>query len=313
MLAAACIFGACDEDAPASRASDGSLQTAVAAALTDITTVSTHARPDLVENSAAVMSRQFPGVLYTVNDSGNEPLLYALDTLGTDRGAWHVTGAANVDWEAASIGPCRGDARPRCLYIGDVGDNQGFHAAHVIYRVAEPAPRDSKFTGSLAPDSVVYSYPRIRPDVEAMYVAPNGDTFLITKRPMRARRKGLRPALVFRIPAAAWNVHDRIVVDLVDSLSIVPGSQPLRVITDASLSPDGKHLAVRTYGELYVYSTDSVTGRVSHAASPSICDVTSLGERQGEGVSWARPDGRFVFSSEGRGAPLHLASCALPH
>ena len=309
---AAYALGACDEDAQARRASDSSSQTVTAAALSDVTTVPTRVRPDLVENSAAVMSRQFPGVLYTVNDSGNEPLLYALDTLGNDRGAWHVTGAANVDWEAASIGPCPGDARPRCLYIGDVGDNQGFHSTHVIYRVPEPQPRDASFTGALTPDSVVYSYPLIRPDVEAMYVASNGDTFLITKRPMRVRRKGLRPALVYRIPAAAWRAHERIVVDLVDSLSIVPGSQPLRTITDASLSSDGKHLAVRTYGELYVYATDSATGRVSHALAPSVCDVTSLAERQGEGVTWARPDGRFVFSSEGRGAPLHLANCALP-
>lgn len=308
----ACALAGCDEDAQASRTSDDAPRAIAAAALTDMKTVPTRVRPDLVENSAAVMSRQFSGVLYTVNDSGNEPLLYALDTLGNDRGAWHVAGAANVDWEAASIGPCRDDPRPRCLYIGDVGDNEGFHSSHVIYRVTEPQPRDSVFTGALPPDSVVYSYPGIRPDVEAMYVAPNGDTFLITKRPMRARRRGLRPALVFRIPAAAWSGQDKIVVDLVDSVSIVPGSQPLRTITDASLSADGKHLAVRTYGELYVYATDSATGRVLHSAAPSVCDVTSLAERQGEGVTWARPDGRFVFSSEGRGAPLHLANCALP-
>jgi hypothetical protein len=129
---------------------------------------------------------------------------------------------------------------------------------------------------------------------------------------MRVRRRGLRPALVFRIPVAAWKAPDKIVVELVDSLSIVPGSQPLRTITDASLSPDGKHLAVRTYGELYIYATDSATGRVRRATAPSVCDVTSLAERQGEGVTWARSDGRFVFSSEGRGAPLHLANCPVP-
>jgi hypothetical protein len=308
-LCLACAIAGCDEDAPASREAESPPQAVATRALADVTTVPTRVRADLVENSAAVMSAQFPGVLYTVNDSGNEPLLYALDTLGNDRGAWRIEGAANVDWEAASIGPCAADMRPRCVYIGDVGDNQGFHSSHVIYRVTEPRPRDASFTGTLAPDSVVYSYPRLKPDVEAMYVAPNGDVFLITKRPIRVRPARLRPALVFRLPAAAWQSRGKVVVDLVDSLSIVPGSQPLRTITDASLAPDGRHLAVRTYGELYVYATDSATGRVQRQVPASVCDVTSLGEPQGEGVTWARGDGRFVFSSEGRGAPLHIASC----
>ena len=42
---------------------------------------------------------------------------------------------------------------------------------------------------------------------------------------------------------------------LVDSLPIVPGSAPLRLITDAALSPDAKHLAVRTYAQLFVFAT----------------------------------------------------------
>ncbi|HEX4683912.1 MAG TPA: hypothetical protein VH277_14430 [Gemmatimonadaceae bacterium] len=312
MLCSVCITAACDESAQASRAPAASREIAEALALADVTTVPTHVRADLVENSAAVMSAQYPGVLYSVNDSGNDPVLFALDTLGADRGTWRVTGAANVDWEAASVGPCRDDARPRCIYIGDVGDNQGFHRSHVIYRVAEPEPRDSAYSGSLAPDSIVYSYPKIRPDVEAMYAAPNGDVFLITKRPIRMGGGRLRPALVFRLPAAAWHANAATIAELVDSLSIVPGSQPLRTITDASLASDGRHLAVRTYGELYIYATDSATGRVRHGIAPAICDVTSLGEPQGEGVSWVQSSGRFVFSSEGRGVPLHLATCPPP-
>lgn len=282
------------------------------AVLTDVATVVVRSRPELVENSAAVMSAQFPGVMYTVNDSGNEPLLFALDTTGVDRGVWRITNATDIDWEAASIGPCKSDPRPRCIYIGDVGDNRASHPSRVIYRVVEPSPRDSSFTGSLAPDSVAYTYPDRAHDVEAMYVAPSGDIYLITKRALRTRFGALRPALLFRIPAAAWNESKNVVAELTDSLPIVPGSVPLRTITDASLSLDGRHLAVRTYGELYIFATDSATARVNHLISPSVCDVVMLGEPQGEGVAWLNSAGRFVFSSEGRTAPLHLASCKLP-
>jgi hypothetical protein len=61
-------------------------------------------RPELVENSAAAYSYAQAGVIFTINDSGNDQLLFALDTTGADRGVWRVQGATDVDWEAASAG-----------------------------------------------------------------------------------------------------------------------------------------------------------------------------------------------------------------
>jgi hypothetical protein len=49
--------------------------------------VRSRARATLVEGSAAVMSDRQPGVMFTLNDSGNDPYLFAIDTLGADRGA----------------------------------------------------------------------------------------------------------------------------------------------------------------------------------------------------------------------------------
>jgi hypothetical protein len=279
---------------------------------TNVVTVNLRTRRDLVENSAAAMSAGQPGVLFTINDSGNEAVLFALDTTGADRGAWRVDGSRNVDWEAAAIGPCAADPRPRCVYIGDTGDNTGSNAPRAIYRVDEPPAKDSAFTGSITAQKLSYSYSEARHDVEAMYVAPNGDIFLITKRPLRTFRRGLRPALIFRIPAAAWNEKGAVIAQLDDSLPIVPGSAPLRTITDASLAPDGRHLAVRTYTQVYIFATDLLTARVNHTIAPAVCNIVTLGEPQGEGVTWASSTGRLVFSSEGHGAPLHIATCPLP-
>ena len=116
---------------------------------------------------------------------------------------------------------------------------------------------------------------------------------------------------MFRLPAAAWGAKS-VVAERVDSLPIVPGSAVLRLITDASLSPDARHLAVRTYAQVYVFATDPMTGHVNHAVSPAICNIASLGEQQGEGITWANNDGRMVFTSEGTTVPIHLANCPLP-
>jgi hypothetical protein len=267
---------------------------------------------DLRESSALAASHDRPGLFFTINDSGNEPVLFALDTSGADRGAWRVQGAKNVDWEALAVGPC-GRVAPACVYIGDVGDNDATHPSRTIYRIAEPHDEPRPGPGSVrAAGAMTVTYADGAHDVEAMYVAGNGDLFLVTKRALEAQPGRLRPALVFRIPSSAWATQGRVVAELVDSLSIVPGSAPLRAITDAALSPDGRWVAVRTYSQLYVYATDATTGRVDASTPPSICDVTSLGEAQGEGVAWIASSGRFAFSSEGTPPALRLADCPPP-
>jgi hypothetical protein len=280
------------------------------AAPKNITTVRLRTPKQLVENSAAAMSVRQPGVLFSINDSGNDPLLFALDTTGADRGVWRVLGATNVDWESAAVAPCA-PATPTvsCVYIGDTGDNNSHHAFRVIYRVREPVASGGRDTVRAEP--LRYVYPDGPHDVEAMYVAPNGDIVLITKRPLAATGGRLRPALVFSIPMSAWRAKGLARAALVDSLPIVPGSAPLRVITDAALSPDAKHLAVRTYAQLFVFSTVP-TGLVDHRVPPSVCNIVALGEPQGEGVTWADNRGRFAFTSEGHKVPLMLANCPVP-
>lgn len=314
-VALAGLLGAEACDTAQARRDDGQRAPAdsMGVAPADVRTVNVRTTRDLVENSAAAMSATQPGVLFTINDSGNEAILYAVDTLGADRGIWRVNGSTDVDWEAAAIGPCANDPRPRCVYIGDTGDNSAVYASRAIYRVPEPPARDSAFSGEVTAERITYTYADRKHDVEAMYVAPNGDIYLITKRPLRAFARELRPALVFQLPGSAWTAKGPLVAQLVDSLPIVPGSAPLRTITDASLSRDGRHLAVRTYSEVYVFATDSLSGRVNHAVAPAKCNLVSLGEAQGEGITWANNTGRFVFSSEGVAAPLHIANCPLPH
>jgi len=315
---AALSASACDQYAERRQRAQSANQRetdSMGAAARDIATVRLRATPELVENSAAAMSATQPGVLFTINDSDNEPLLFAIDTTGADRGVWRVLGAKNVDWESAADAPCAarapaGGAAPSCVYIGDTGDNNGRHPFRVIYRVPEPTASGARDT--IRAERLRYTYEDGPHDVEAMYVAPTGDVVLITKRPLSGGGGRLRPALVFMIPASAWADPGFARARLVDSLPIVPGSAPLRMITDAALSPDAAHLAVRTYTQVYIFATDRTTGLVNHAVAPSVCNIVPLGEQQGEGVTWADNRGRLAFTSEGATAPLVLATCPLP-
>jgi hypothetical protein len=278
------------------------------------------ARPQLVENSAAALSHTQPGVWFTVNDSGNDPWLFALDTTGADRGVWRVAGASNVDWESASAGPCaapgaRDSVRTtpgECVYIGDTGDNSAKRPSRVVYRVAEPTAARAGFIGDVTPQPLIYSYADGPHDVEAMYVAPNADIYLITKRRLTDAAGRMRPALVFRLPAQAWRPSVPAIAQIVDSLPIVPGSAPLRTITDAALSPDARYLAVRTYAQVFVFVTDPLTGRVINGIPPAVCNTMTTGEWGGEGITWFGRGAALLMTAEGRESPMYVVDCPMP-
>ncbi|MGH7562148.1 MAG: hypothetical protein ACRENB_14145, partial [Gemmatimonadales bacterium] len=282
--AAGCALG------DSSRRSSASVQPDTMGVAVEAREIPTRLRSDLVEASAAVLSATQPGILWVINDSGHEPVLFAVDTGGSDRGVWRVAGASNVDWETATMGPCGAPGnparaaagRPRCIFIGDVGDNGARRDAVTIYRVPEPAAKEASFAGVVESEALPFRYSDGPHDVEAMYASRSGTIFLITKRPLADSGGRRRPALVFELPAAAWGRgHRPAVAALHDSLPIVPGNGSGRVITEAALSPDGRRLAVRTYTQLYVFDTDPGTGRIRPGRAPTVCSLAGLRERQG--------------------------------
>lgn len=313
--------GACGAKETASRVADsisGRIdQDSMGAKPTDAHNYAMREPSDLVENSAAVISPAQPDIVFTINDSGNDPVLFAMDTSGNLRGRWMVEGASNRDWEAASRGPCisvePADNPPsHCLFIGDVGDNGAARKAVIIYQVVEPVLSSEVSAGSIAATRLTFRYPDSPHDVEAMYVGPDRTTYLITKRPLQDANGALRRSLVFAIPPSAWIQRDTVVATLLDSLVVVPGSSSWRSITDASLSTDSRFLAVRTYGQVYIFATDTLTGRVQNSVPPAICNLEGVEDKRGEGVTWMGNNTQLLLTNEGRNAPMHRITCPLP-
>lgn len=260
---------------------------------------STFQEPDLTESSGAAVSSTMPRVLYTINDSGNPPEIFAFDSTGRPLGRWQVPGVSNRDWEAISRGPCPAGS---CLYLGDIGDNLERRRAVVIYRVAEPR-RLARFRGApdaalLDLDSLVLRYPDGPHDAEAMWVDDNGDVFVISK--------GRGPSIsLYRVPGTGFG-GALVVAELRQVLPIAPDQRLGRMVTDAALSPDGRLVAIRTYTEIYLFRTAG-PGRL--AAAPVSCNVAGL-EKQGEGIAWLDPR-RLLLTSEAVGGPgpIHGVTC----
>lgn len=252
------------------------------------------------ESSGVIASRKHPGLLWTMNDSGGDPVLFLSDSTGARLGAFAIPGASNVDWEALGRGPC--DAG-ECLYIGDTGDNSERRTSVTLYRVPEPGPSSPPGDGSAgAPATITVEYPDQAHDVEALYVEPDASVILVTK----GRRGGV---LTFRVPASGWAQRSMAKAVRVDSLPIQPNLRLGRVVTDAAISPDGRLVVIRTYRELWFFAR-TADGHLSLDATRPVCDLTGL-QRQGEAVDWWGGD-RLVLTSErgsSRAGTILLVRC----
>jgi hypothetical protein len=260
--------------------------------------------PRLIESSGVTPSMRRVGVLWTHNDSGDQPTLYATDSAGDDLGSVRLADARNVDWEDLGSGPCAPEAR-RCLYVADIGDNGRSRDHIVIYRLVEPepplGPADTERVVPLE-SATALRYPDHAHDAEAIAVTATGRLFIITKEILgRPRMFAAPPRAVPQRPGEVDTLR------LVGALDIAPNLARLRLATGAAVSPDGATLAVRTYSSMHFFRLrgDSLPTPLTPPEGLTIPFV----EPQGEGVAFLSPD-EVVITSE-RGAADHATIARL--
>ena len=247
--------------------------------------------PRMAETSGAAVSRRNPGIIWTIDDSGNPPDLIATDTLGRFRADISLHGATNVDWEEVAIGPCH---LASCIYIADTGDNSESRSEVQLYRLDEPTlvPSSLVFVRSSTTtfEQLRFRYPDGPHDVEAMAVVGNGDVLLVTK----GRSHGV---LVFRIPASAWGSTGITSAERIDSLPINASTGSGQLITGMAISPDGQRAMVRSYREIFPFALRA-DGTMRPLGKPTSCDILGV-EPQGEGIAFL--DDRWLVLTSERG------------
>ena len=92
--------------------------------------------PRITESSGLAASLLHPGVLWTHNDSGDDPRIFAIAPDGSTAATFTLPDAPARDWEAISSGR-DADGRP-VLWIGDIGDNLGVWRSVRVLKVREP-------------------------------------------------------------------------------------------------------------------------------------------------------------------------------
>ena len=238
------------------------------------------------ESSGLAASRSRPGVLFTHGDKGNGALLYAVDLSGRYLGSHWVSGAAMVDWEDLAPGPCPSDGAP-CLFVGDIGDNDGVRPSITVYVVREP--EDGKDARRV--DTWEATYPDGPKDAETLLVHPcTGELYLITKR------KDATGA-IYRFPPERSGT-----LEPVGELAL-QDSEP---ITGGQWSEAGDALVVRTRDRIFAWDTDPSDPDAHWNTPPT--EVARVDEDQGESVAFTL-DGAIVTTSEGQPLQLQVLPC----
>jgi hypothetical protein len=190
--------------------------------------------PQLNEDSGVAISRQFPGRLYHINDSGDTGRFYITGMDGKQTQIVNVAGWDPEDTEAVSLGTCGSNGKESCLYLGDIGDNNKKRKSIEIVVVDEKDRFPATVT---ARNRLTLRYPDGPHDAESLAVHPDGTIYILTKE---------HPAKLFK---AAMSPQTQ-------TLTLVTTLDPEGVPTDMTISDDGTRLLVLTYTDAVEYSMD---------------------------------------------------------
>ena len=274
-------------------------------------------REDLGEASGITASRLQDDLFWVVNDSGNDPLLYAIGADGRDRGALRVDGAKNRDWEDIAsyrLADESGDIRSY-LVIGDIGDNRSRRKKVTLYFVEEPALAAESFAEK---SSVQLAWrqrfrfedgPR---DAEGLAVdAATKQILVVSKRnvPAEVYALPLRNAQEVAAEPDEVAVAERIAVLAIpqpteedvrqDRWQGGYRSQP----TAFDIEKSERGAMILTYKHAYYYAREEGESWASALArDPALLALPAL--EQAEAGAFARDGKSFFATTEGRPAPL---------
>ncbi len=265
--------------------------------------VTGHLARGLEEASGMVASKQHPGLFWIHNDSGDGPVIYAIDSTGRRMCAYEFTSDDVVrdgsDWEDIAYSQHISTADTSYyIWVGDIGDNEGKRDAINIYRMREGSNLKCVPTAKLStpqPFSALrrsFAYPDGPRDAETLLFDPfTNDLYIVSKRDLRNR--------VYRVPKERVRdeKHD---LKVADTLVFVI-DLPFFSSTGGDISSDGREILIKTYTHVYRWLREPNETLVSALArKPDI--VNYVPEPQGEAICFnASGAGFYTVSEAGSG------------
>lgn len=253
---------------------------------------------ELVEASGLVVSRRDPDVLWTHNDSGDTPRLFALGRDGSALGTWTLDVDLG-DWEDLAWGADPDTGEP-LLFIGDVGSFGTSRETVLVYVIEEPEVDTAAAPSEHAVESwrtLTLRLPEVL-NIDSMLVDPDTGDLLLISDAEDGR------SVLLRKPAPHTDGED-VSVEAVGELSFGTGSLTGDVLaTGADISPLGERVVVRTRDEAWLWLRDG-SQSVAEALLDEPCAVALPTQELGETIAFDIRDGGLLTVGEGSAQPLY--------
>lgn len=207
----------------------------------------------LREISGMALSQIDDDVLWVVNDSGDDALLYAISKKGNLVQTCRIKNAENQDWEDLASFTLADTAY---LVIADIGNNVRHRDIFTLYILKEPRVVGGTVTASVPVDRIIrFQYQDGPRDCEAMAVDVDRNAIVILS-------KRNAPPLLYSIPLDA-NPDEIVVARLLGHVHSIPEPQEDEIVsyldrfhaqpTALDLASRGHQVAILTYRRLFLY------------------------------------------------------------
>ena len=248
------------------------------------------------ESSGLACGRRNEHVLWTHNDSGDGPRVYAFNLEGENLATCTILGATAVDWEdiaSVTLG------KKHYLLIADVGDNSRNRKFVTIYLVEEPpvaSKRRNVTCTTRVTRSIRFTYADGPQNCESVAVDPTTRTIYLVSKAKKSK--------VYELPMPPGSSSRVFVAKKTASLQI-------RTATAADIAPDGLRAIVLNYLDAYEY-TRRPQEDWSEAFARRPRKVYVPLRRQGESICYG-PDGKTIYlTSEQVPTPLQVVPVKSP-
>jgi len=251
-----------------------------------VTQVGTIIDKKINEASGIVASRTNKNLFWVLNDSGNKPYLYGINSKGELLCTLKSMGVKNHDWEDIAAFRYKGVSY---ILIADIGDNRAKRKKYRLHFMKEPNINEISKTISLRPAwSTKFTYEDGARDCESIAVD-------VTHKKILLLSKRDTPPVLYELPLKKKD--KKAVAKRVGLFKIIP--QP----TAMDIAADGHSAVVLTYHDAYYFHfLNTVDWSEALLSTPKKIQLPYL--RQGESICFDAVGKSIYITSEKVPAPL---------
>ncbi|MFZ2905242.1 MAG: hypothetical protein WAZ98_03460 [Cyclobacteriaceae bacterium] len=267
---------------------------------------------ELEESSGLTESFQNRGLLWVLNDGGDQGRIYLIDTTAQIKARVLLEGIKNRDWEDMASGPGPEEGK-KYIYVGDIGDNDAKHKFKFIYRIEEPEVDllNSPDTTVTKVDCIKFQLPDGSRDAESMMIDPlTRDIYIISKREQKVNLYRLPyPQSTSEVITAElalkkleFNQYQGKIISNDGGQTLINGyhSAYYNQVVSCDISGDGREMLIKSYSAIYYWSrqeNESIVDMIQRV--PTLLPYTP--EPQGEAITFNEKKSGYYTLNESLG------------